>query len=120
MAPQSARITQRANMEPYLPVANAFDVEVASLTDATTEAAVTDAALVCTVRDEDGTIVPGCNAVSLTHQGSGTYRGRVTPTTELVDGANYRLTITSAFIPTPYVVKWDQWFTAYNRKFEWT
>ena len=101
-------------MEAYLPVGNSFDVEVPTLTDADTGDAVTDAVLTCTVKDIDGVVVAGCDGVALTHRGAGTYRGRLTPTTDLIDGASYEVVVESA----AYTLAWSDWPKAWTRNFE--
>ena len=56
-------------------------VEVQSLTDAVSDTLITTASVTVTLKDADGTEVTGETwPLSLSHQGSGTYRGIITDT----------------------------------------
>lgn len=99
--------------ERVLPVGNTLDVAVTDLKKADgTE--VTDATITFTLKDEDGTVVLGCDGVSVPNVGGNDYRASVTPTTDLTAGENYRATIEAS----NYTLKWEQWFEAVTRSFE--
>lgn len=95
----------------YLPVANAVDVVVENFHSAAAPSTpITDAVFSFTLY-ASGIAVAGCDGVSMSHAGSGTYRGAGTPTTDLTAGAKYHLRITC----TNYDVQWDEWFVARPR-----
>ena len=80
----------------YLPVGNDFDVLVSNLRDAETETPVTNAVLTCTLYDVTDEAIEGASSISLSHKGSGDYRGTVSPTEDLTADDYYKIVITSS------------------------
>jgi hypothetical protein len=99
---------------PYLAIGNKIDVVIEDLhTAASPDTPITDATITWTLYDSSDQVVAGCNAVSMAHTGSGTYRGGATPSSALTEAAQYRLAIACS----NYDVSWSQRYQAKYRAF---
>ena len=92
---------------------NDYDVVIDDLhKDETPDTPITDATITATLADSSGDAVTGANAVSITHKGTGNYRGTLQPS-GLTDGARYTLTVTCS----NYRAKWTALVTCRTRHF---